>query len=176
MKWKDKVFKEVINGIANDTEWDRIAYKLKSNRNDFGVHVAIFSEPYLTLLLNGSKKIESRFSINKISPYGRIFKGDLVLVKKGGGPVVALFIAGDVNFFSGLNVNKLKAIEDQYSERICSGVDPLFWKNRENSKFATLIEVGLVKEINPFIVNKSDRTAWSIVQNKLLSLFDHHLL
>lgn len=175
MKWKDKVFKEIINSIADDSEWGDIAAKLSSNRNDFGVHVAIFSEPYLTLLLNGKKKIESRFSINKISPYGRIFKGDIVLVKKGGGPVVAVFLAGDIRFFSGLNINKLKIIEGDYSEAICSEVDPLFWKNRENTKFATLIEVSRVKEISPFLINKSDRTAWSIVQNKLLSLFDNHL-
>lgn len=174
MKWKDKVFKEIIREIDNDVEWGDIATKLKSNRNDFGVHVAIFSEPYLTFLLNGSKKIESRFSINKISPYGKIFAGDIILVKKGGGPVVAIFIAGAIKFFSGLNINKLKVIENQYSEKICSEADPLFWKNRENSKFATLIEVSLVKEVNPFIINKSDRTAWSIVQNKLLSLFDNH--
>lgn len=175
MKWKDKVFKEIINGIANDSEWNKITEKLKSNRNDFGVHVAIFSEPYLTLLLNGTKKVESRFSINKISPYGKIFKDDIVLVKKGGGPVVALFVAGDIQFISGLNINKLKIVEALYSERICSEVDPLFWKNRENSKFATLIEVNLVKEIDPFFINKSDRTAWSVVQNRLLSLFDSHL-
>jgi hypothetical protein len=174
MKWKDKVFKEILNEIDNDAAWSDIAAKLKSNRNDFGVHVAIFSEPYLTLLLNGSKKIESRFSINKISPYGKIFTDDLVLVKKGGGPVVALFTAGTIKFFSGLNINKLKTIENQYSDKICSDADPLFWKNRENSKFATLIEVNMVKEVNPFIINKSDRTAWSIVQNKLLSLFDNH--
>jgi hypothetical protein len=176
MKWKDKVFNAIINEVADDSEWDEIATKLKSERNDVGVHVAIFSEPYLTLLLNGSKKVESRFSINKISPYGRIFNGDVVLVKKGGGPVVALFIAGDIKFFSGLNINKLKIIEDEYSKLICSDVDPLFWRNRENSKFATLIKVKTVKEVTPFIINKSDRTAWSVVQNKLLSLFDNHLL
>lgn len=133
MKWKDKVFKAIINEIENDSEWSEITSKLKSNRNDFGVHVAIFSEPYLTFLLNGSKKVESRFSINKISPYGRVFNGDIVLVKKGGGPVVALFIAGEIKFFSGLNIKKLKIIEDQYAKEICSEADPLFWKNRESS-------------------------------------------
>ena len=176
MKWKDKVFKEIIKEIDGDGTWDEITKKLKSNRNDFGVHVAIFSEPYLTLLVTGKKKIESRFSINKISPYGRISKGDIVLVKKGGGPVVAMFIAGDVKFFSGLNVPKLKLVEQQYAELICSNVDPLFWQARENSKFGTLIEVGLVRAIGPVIINKSDRTAWSIVQNKLISLFDSPIL
>lgn len=175
MKWKDKVFSEIIDKVAGDVEWNEVSIKLKSKRNDFGVHVAIFSEPYLTLLLNGTKKIESRFSINKISPYGKIHKGDVVLVKRGGGPVVGIFLAGEVVCFSGLNVKKLKAIEDQYSEAICSSVDPLFWKSRENSKFASLIKVSLVKEVNPFIINKSDRTAWSTVQNRLLSLFDNHI-
>jgi len=175
MKWKDKVFKEIIKEIDQDSAWKEITQKLKSNRNDFGVHVAIFSEPYLTLLITGAKKVESRFSINRISPYGKIFAGDIVLVKKGGGPVVAIFVAGKVKFFSGLNVPKLKVVEEQYADLICSKVDPEFWHIRENSKFGTLIEVGLVKEIGPVTINKSDRTAWSIVQNKVLSLFDNPL-
>ncbi len=115
-----------------------------------------------------------RFSINKISPYGKIFKDDIVLVKKAGACGRNIYRLKAIRFYSALNVNKLKEIENLYAVGICSNVDALFWKNRENSKFATLIEISAVTEVNPFIINKSDRTAWSIVQNKLLSLFDNH--
>ena len=173
MKWKDKVFNEVLRQIGDDDDqWQDIVVKMHLHRNDFGVHVAIFTEPYLTYLIEGKKTVESRFSVNKISPYGKVHEGDLVLVKKGGGPVVALFKAGRVRFYSKLNVSKLKTIENEFAKNICSTNDPDFWKNRENSKFATLVEVSAVKQVEPFAVGKSDRTAWSIVQNKVNSLFD----
>ena len=172
MKWKDKVFNEVLMQIGSDDEWVDLVEKMRLQRNDFGVHVAIFAEPYLTYLIQGKKTLESRFSVNKISPYGKVYEGDLVLVKKGGGPVVAAFKAGKVRFYSKLNVGKLKMLEAEFAAVICSTEDPEFWKNRENSKFATLIEVSAVKQLEPFTVGKSDRTAWSIVQNKVNSLFD----
>ncbi|MDA9554652.1 ASCH domain-containing protein [Pelobium sp.] len=173
MKWKDKVFNIVLQSLENEKNWDDIKEKLKSGRNDFGVHVGIFAEPYLTLIIEGKKTIESRFSVNKISPYGRIFNGDLVLVKKAGGSIVGMFIAGDVKFHSRLNVSKLKDLESKYGKQICTEVNPDFWVNRKESKFATLIDITRFKEIKPFTINKSDRTAWSIVQNRLLSLFDN---
>lgn len=173
MKWKDKVFKEVLKVIANNHQWIDIKKKLESGRNDFGVHVGIFAEPYLTLILTGKKTIESRFSVNRISPFGKVSKGDLVLLKKAGGAVVGLFIAGDVIFYSRLNTKKLAEIENNFAKQICSEVNPNFWENRKESKFATLIYISQFIEVEPFRINKSDRTAWSIVQNRMLSLFDN---
>lgn len=49
------------------------------------IHLGIFSEPYLTYMLEGKKTIESRFSKNKIIPYNQITKDDIVIVKN---PVV----------------------------------------------------------------------------------------
>lgn len=173
MKWKDKVFKEVLKSLENEKNWIDIKNKLKSGRNDFGVHVGIFAEPYLTLIIQGKKTIESRFSVNRISPYGRIFTGDIVLVKKAGGPIVGMFVAGEVEFYSRLNANKLKEIDKNFAEQICSTVNPNFWINRSTSKFATLINIDRFIKVEPFTINKSDRMAWSIVQNRLLSLFDN---
>jgi ASC-1-like (ASCH) protein len=173
MKWKDKVFNVVLESLENENNWDDVKEKLTSGRNDFGVHVGIFAEPYLTLIVEGKKTIESRFSINRISPYGKIFKGDLVLVKRAGGSVLGIFIAGDIRFYSKLNKVKLNEIENKFKRQICSEVNPQFWENRKDSRFATLIDITRFKKIEPFNINKSDRTAWSIVQNRLISLFDN---
>lgn len=176
MKWKDKIFNEIIKEIANDKEWVEITNKLKSGRNDFGVHVAIFSEPYLTMVLNKQKVIESRFSINRISPYGKIHKGDVVLIKKAGGPICGLFTTGEIQFISKLNIEKLKSIEQSYAEQICSNVDEDFWRSRNSCKYLTLINIDKVRITQPIQIYKSDRTAWSVVQSKVLSIFDNHLL
>lgn len=42
--------------------------KIKSTN----IHLGIFSEPYLTYMLEGKKTVESRLSKNKIAPYNQI--------------------------------------------------------------------------------------------------------
>ena len=61
-----------------------------------GVHLAIFVEPYLELVLAGKKTIESRFSANRCPPYNAVKKGDLLLLKRSGGPVVGVATVGQV--------------------------------------------------------------------------------
>ena len=63
------------------------------------VHLGIFSEPYLTYILDGKKIIDSRFSKNKIAPYNQITKKDIVIVKKSGGNVLGYFTVKNVLFF-----------------------------------------------------------------------------
>lgn len=43
-------------------------------------HLGVFAEPYLALMINGMKTIESRFSKNRTAPYERIAKDDIVFV------------------------------------------------------------------------------------------------
>lgn len=64
------------------------------------IHLGIFSEPYLTYMLDGKKTIESRFSKNRILPYNQISKEDVVIVKKFSGDVLAYFTVKEVLFFS----------------------------------------------------------------------------
>lgn len=42
--------------------------KIKSTN----IHLGIFSQPYLTYMLEGKKTVESRLSKNKIAPYNQI--------------------------------------------------------------------------------------------------------
>ena len=62
-------------------------------------HIAVMVEPYLTRILEGKKTIESRFSRKKIAPHGKVHKGDVVFLKKSGGPIVGFFRVSEVLFF-----------------------------------------------------------------------------
>ncbi|MCG6190203.1 ASCH domain-containing protein [Maribellus maritimus] len=146
MKWKEKLI-----DFAKDFE----------NR---GLHLAVFCEPYLSLLLDGEKKIESRFSINKISPHGRILEGDIVFVKKTGGPVIGYFEAGEIKSYSNLNKEKLCELKSRYAVDICSSYDPEFWDSRNKSNYATFVKIKKMKRISPQYIEKKDRTSWIVLK------------
>ena len=89
-------------------------------------HLAIFQQPFLELILAGKKTIESRFSQKKISPYGQINVGDVVLMKKSGGNVLGEFTVKNVLEFEKISRTKLQEIKEKYSKEICSEADQYF--------------------------------------------------
>ena len=69
---------------------DYLAHSIHNNFPYPAIHLAILIEPYLSFILNGKKTIESRFSINRIAPFDKIQTGDIVLLKRAGGPLVGI--------------------------------------------------------------------------------------
>lgn len=172
MKWKGKLIKNLIKELEKDFNKPHLHEKIVSNENSIGIHLAIFSEPYLSLIFRGEKTIESRFSKNKIGPYAKISKGDIVLMKKSGGPVIAYFIAGNVEYISNISKSKMKEIENNFGKQICTHYDCNFWKVREETNYITLIDIKRIKRINSILIEKRDRTGWVVLQQKEQVLFE----
>lgn len=166
MKWKDKLINNTIKQLKEDSKW-RSIIDIVENDSSVGIHLAIFNEPFLSLVLTGEKKIESRFSINKISPYQRVKKGDVIILKESGGYVTGVFVAGKVEFFHNIEKRMLDEIEFKYGELICSSYDKDFWKNKNKAKYGSLIEVKKVKKLTPFKSEKLDRSGWSVLREGL---------
>ena len=80
------------------------------------VHLAIMVEPYLSLLLQGKKTMESRFSQKMMQPFRRVSKGDIIILKKSGGDIVGMFEAKDVHYFELRSEEDIKAIKDEYKQ------------------------------------------------------------
>ncbi len=127
------------------------------------VHLAICTHKIIKHLLNGEKKIETRFSKNKQMPYNRIEPGDFLLFKKTGGPIVGTAIAGKVVFFDDLSQEKVRHLKETYNERIMADDD--FWACKMYSNFATFIYLDEVKRITPSRINKRDRRPWVIYED-----------
>lgn len=163
MKWKGKLINYIIEQLKDDEQWENVLGRILIDYS-IGIHLAIFNEPFLSLIYDGSKTIESRFSRNKISPLGKIKKGDIVLLKESGGFINGIFIAGNIRFYSNLNSKSKAEVESLYGERICTSYDKNFWESHAESKYATLIEIEKIKKTTPFKCNKSDRRGWSIVR------------
>jgi adenylate kinase family enzyme/ASC-1-like (ASCH) protein len=122
------------------------------------VHLAVMVEPYLSRILSGEKTIESRYSINSIAPYNKIKPGDIVLLKKSGGGVVAIFEAGKVHYFLLSGQSDLETIRNEYNDRL--KINENFWEEKRRCKYATLIDINRILQIPQFNVNKQSRTAW----------------
>ena len=121
------------------------------------IHLGIFCEPYLTYMLDGKKTIESRFSKNKILPYNKVSKEDIVIVKKSSGNVVAYFTIKDVLFFD-LNTVSIEDIKSQYNKPLC--VDEGFWISKKDSHYATLIFIEKIVKLQPFSIHKTGMQTW----------------
>ena len=71
------MYNQIIKNLA-----DQLSIKDLTKIKNTSLHLGVFSEPYLTYMLDDIKTIESRFSKNKILPYNQISKDDIVIVKK----------------------------------------------------------------------------------------------
>ena len=121
-------------------------------------HLAIMTHGYIEKILSGMKTIESRFSANRIAPYGKISKGDIVYLQETGKKVTASFNVCDVLYFSNLSPETISDIKQQYGKEICA--DDEFWEKKQNSRYATLIFISDPQLIEPFEVYKKDRSAF----------------
>jgi len=125
------------------------------------VHLAIFVEPYLQYVLDGSKTIESRFSTRRFAPYNQVGQGDIILLKKSSGPVVGICQVMTAWFYQ-LENKSWGEIKQNYSADLCAQ-DPKFWQDRKGASFATLIRIGHVLPVEPFAVDKRDRRGWVVL-------------
>jgi hypothetical protein len=144
--------------FATNSSWENY---LKTNGSEGGqprLHLAVCIEPYLSFMLDGKKTVESRFSSVRCSPFHKVSKGDVILLKKAGGPVVGLCRV-EAAWFYELDPDTLNDIRRDFSQAICPA-GPDFWRSRERASFATLLSISDVERIAPFSVEKRDRRGW----------------
>ena len=125
------------------------------------LHLAVFREPFLSLLVEGKKTIESRFSVNRVAPYGCIARDDVILLKRNGGPVVGAAIAGDPGFYE-MDAVAWHDIRARFAAAICAPGEG-FWAQRAGARYATLIPVRALTTFAPFAIGKRDRRGWVVV-------------
>jgi hypothetical protein len=156
---KPRRLAEALLDDLDDAEWRRyLAPLAKGSTSGYQLHIAVMVEPYLEFLLNGRKTIESRFSVTKRAPYGRVRPGDVILFKRSGGPLAGLCRAAHVWFYE-LDSDAWKTIRTRFGRGICAQGDS-FWKERQHACYATLIQVEEVRPLPPLQLKKRGRSGW----------------
>ena len=121
------------------------------------LHLAVFSEPYLSHILEGRKTIEARFSRVRCAPFRRVAIGDVILIKQSGGPIRALTRAFETAYFH-FDRDCLDQVRNTYGTGICA--DNEFWELQRSATYATIISLVDTIEIQPMGVSKRDRRGW----------------
>lgn len=126
-------------------------------------HLAIFKGNGAELILNGKKIIESRFSKNKIPPFGVISSGDLVYIKVSGGEIIGQFRVQKVIFYDGLDIRDIRGIREKYGKQLA--VDEAYWKGKADAKFGSLIFIGQSVRFltSPIKLKKKDLRGWVVL-------------
>jgi ASC-1-like (ASCH) protein len=135
-------------------------------------HVAIMKKGWKMIpkILSGEKKIESRWGINKCTPWGKVKKGDIVYFKNSGDPVIAKARVGKVQEFENFNPQKVMVILKTYGGKDGIAINDLntiiTWA--KNKRFCILIYLESPQPVKPFYINKTGfgaPAAWITVKN-----------
>lgn len=155
---------DVQKVVRGDKIWEEYLGRISAYEPaPFSLHLAVMVEPFLTFMLNGTKTVESRFSANRCAPYDRVEKGDVILLKKSGGPVVGICMV-TYRWFYRLDAASWQTIRGEFGKAICAQ-DPEFWQERRDANYATLMRVRHVRAITPIIFEKRDRRGWVVLRD-----------
>lgn len=110
-------------------------------------HLAIMSKGYIKKICNGTKTIESRFSMHRIAPFHKASAGELVYMKECGKNISAVFEIEKVLYFEHLTPEKVEEIKKEYGDSIHA--EPSFWTEKKHSNYATLLFIKHPREISP---------------------------
>lgn len=163
----DVEFDELLQQVEGHSFWLTYLTAATNPQSSVGIHVAIFSEPFLTLVLSGEKTIESRFSKNRCAPYGEIDQGDIILIKEVAGPICGIALAGRTWCYD-LVSEPIERIRCRFGHGIHA--DDVFWSSRADALYATLIELDATASIAPVRCDKRDRRGWVSLRSRQMAL------
>ena len=155
--WEESLLDSVSAELRDVNGW---AGKIRTQ----SIHLAVLAEPYLEYILDGSKTIESRFSVNRCAPYRQVERGDIVILKRLSGPVVAVCEVSYVNYYE-LDTNTVAEIRSLFTSALRAD-DPQFWTDREGAAYATLLRIRNVRRVGPIKCAKKDRRGWVIIRSR----------
>lgn len=122
-------------------------------------HVAVMSKQLgdlIAKILSGEKKIESRWSKNKVTPWDKVHAGDTVYFKNSGGLVTAMASVSKVMQFERKDFDKARELFPASDE----------WTKNKN--YCVLIWLKNPQKVGPFKINKSgfgSAAAWMCVED-----------
>lgn len=98
------------------------------------VHIAIVDIQTIKNIVFFIKTIESRFSKNRIKPFGIVEPDDMILLKASGKGIYGYFYVDHVDSLIHFN---LEQVRKQYNSKIIAGNS--FWESKKSAQYATLL-------------------------------------
>jgi hypothetical protein len=152
------ILRKAATCVPRNSPWSARLREVIGGNVEVGVHLGVFVEPFLAAILDGRKTIESRFGVHRCTPFERVQRGDIILLKRSGGPVVGLALAGEATYYE-LDTKILDDLRDRFATKLFAEDDE-FWSARADKRFASLIEIDDTVKIDTMTVEKRDRRGW----------------
>ena len=127
-------------------------------------HLVILKKPYLEAIIEGQKRVESRFTKTRRPHFGQIYAGDEIFLKLSSGPVCATATAAAVKYFENLTPKQVLQLKQQYNHLIHGSND--YWQSKTNCKFGFLVWLKDIRPIEPVWISKKDWRAWVVLTAK----------
>lgn len=125
-------------------------------------HLGIFTPDAVQLIFSGKKKIDGRFSQIKIPPFGKVGRGDQVLIKIAGEKIVGQFTVDRVLSFDHPAPEELALLRRKYARDL--ELPKTFWLDHERVNYVTLM---FIKSVSKFLiapeVPKKDLRPWVVL-------------
>lgn len=135
-------------------------------------HIAIMNKRkgLISKILTGDKTIESRWYVNRISPWNKIEKGETVWFKDSGEKVTAKATVYRVLQFDGLFSQKIMEILKTYGKEIGfkKNQHQKFINESKNKNYCILVFLKYPRLVRPFAINKAGfgvSSAWISLPN-----------
>ena len=106
--------------------------------------------------------------MRRVPPYQRVYRADVLLLKRPAGPIVGLCEVVDTWFYS-LTSDSLDTIRELFARSLCAD-EPDFWISRQQARFATLMRIARVQAVDPIVCHKKDRRGWVVIRTREPSL------
>jgi hypothetical protein len=153
----------MLERVKDQPKWRETLDRARDRAQPEQAHIAVMHEPFLSYVLNGQKRVESRFSRTRVAPYGQVRRGDVLLLKELSGPVSGLAEVAHVDSYA-LDPTVWTMLHDRFASALCA--DEAFWEQRRDARFATLMSLGAVTSIAPVLVDKHDRRGWVVLESE----------
>lgn len=157
---RDAVLTGVLRQVGHRRGWREVVNRALDRDRPERAHLAVMHEPYLSYVLEGRKRVESRFSRTRVAPYGQVRAGDLLLLKGLAGPISGLAEVVHADSYA-LDPTIWTELQNRFATALCA--DDAFWQERRQARFATLMSLGSVTPIDPVAVDKHDRRGWVVL-------------
>lgn len=122
-------------------------------------HVAIMKKSWglIPKILDGRKKIESRWGVNRCSPWGKVKAGDRVYFKDAGEPVTVVAEVSRIKEFENLTPQGVREILEKYGGKdgisVTNLKEIIRWARKK--RYCTLIYLKNPRKIEQFNINKT---------------------
>lgn len=109
-------------------------------------HVALVRKACLEAILEGRKRVESRLTVSRRPPFGRVAPGDVVFFKEVGGPFRACAMVERVEFHVVEGPDMLRELAERFEPVVLGGAS--YWRERASARYASFVYLSGVRSID----------------------------